>query len=134
VKLSRGLAVFGVAASMATGCGGGVRALAEPEGPVSAELAVPAVLATGDAATLERLHQGLHALLGREVRLGPGDPTQSSVLSVLPPPPDPYQDRNPARPEHVRLLLRGSMCVLVRSDPPAEVRLEGVACRPEQPR
>lgn len=91
---------------------------------------VPAVLAHADAAAMVRLKAALATAMGRSpVELGPGDPTQSPVLSVLPLPPGPLEDRSLAKPVIFRLEIQGEACVLVREETGARVTLEGVDCR-----
>lgn len=95
---------------------------------------VPAVLINADAAALARLKATLAKAMGRSpVELGPGDPTQSSMLSVLPLPPGPLEDRSLAKPTIFRLEIQGETCVLVREDTGARVALEGVDCRAAAP-
>lgn len=90
----------------------------------------PAVLAQADEASMARLKAALAKELGRSpVELGPGDPTQSPVLSVLPIPPGPLEDRSLAKPTIFRLEIEGQTCVLVREDTGARIRLEDVDCR-----
>jgi hypothetical protein len=96
-------------------------------------VAVPAVLTTADPPAMERLKAALAKALGRaSVELGPGDPTQTPLISVLPPPPGPQEDRSPARPTIFRLEIEGSACVLVREDNAARIPLDGVECKAAQ--
>jgi hypothetical protein len=91
----------------------------------------PAVLAKGDAASLASLKAHLAKAVGREqIQLGAGDPTQTSVISVLPPPAGPANDRNMAMPTVFRLEIEGKACVAVRDDTGARVALDGVNCTP----
>jgi hypothetical protein len=95
---------------------------------------VPAVLANADDAAMARLRATLAKAMGRSpVELGPGDPAQSSVLSVLPLPPGPLEDRSLAKPTIFRLELQSETCVLVREDTGARYMLEDVACRAAAP-
>lgn len=92
--------------------------------------ASPAVLARADDAAMSRLKAALAKEMGRSpVELGPGDPTQSSVVSVLPLPPGPPEDRSLAMPTIFRLEIEDGACVLVREDTGARIPLEGVECR-----
>ncbi|MDP3738892.1 MAG: hypothetical protein Q8R02_15970 [Hyphomonadaceae bacterium] len=96
--------------------------------------AVPAVLTQADEAAMGRLRAALAKAMGQaEVQLGPGDPSQTSVVSVLPLPPGPLEDRSLAKPTIFRLEIEGETCVLVREDTGARVTLEGVDCRPAAP-
>lgn len=91
----------------------------------------PAVLANSEPATMERLKTALARAMGQpQVQLGPGDPVQTSVLSVLPRPPGPYEDRSLARPTIFRLEISSGACFVVRDDTGARERIDGVECRP----
>ena len=94
----------------------------------------PAVLMHADPGTMIRLRSTLAKAVGRsQVELGPGDPTQSSVLSVLPVPPGPLEDRSLAKPTLFRLEILGGVCALVREDTGARIPLKGVDCRAVAP-
>jgi len=96
----------------------------------TAAAATPAVLTRADAAAMAHLKAALAKAMGRSpIELGPGDPTQSSVLSVLPLPPGPLEDRSLAKPTIFRLEIEGETCFLVREDTGVRARLEGVDCR-----
>lgn len=101
---------------------GGCQSLAGP---------APAVLASNDPAAIERLKAALADAMGQaKVELGPGDPTQSSTVSVLPRPPGPLEDRSLALPTLFRLEIDGGQCFVVRADGGVRKRIEGVGCRP----
>jgi hypothetical protein len=92
--------------------------------------AVPAVLARADAAAIDRVKAVLAKEMGRSpIQLGPGDLTQSPVVSVLPLPPGPLEDRSLAMPTIFRLELEGEVCLIVREDTGARLKLDGVDCR-----
>lgn len=92
--------------------------------------AAPAVLTRADAATMDRVKAALAKEMGwSPVQLGPGDLTQSPVVSVLPLPPGPLEDRSLAMPTIFRLEIEGDACVLVREGTGARIRLDGVSCR-----
>jgi hypothetical protein len=92
--------------------------------------AVPAVLARADAATMDRVKAVLAKEIGRSpIQLGPGDLTQSPVVSVLPLPPGPLEDRSLAMPTIFRLEMEGDACLIVREDTGARLKLDGVDCR-----
>lgn len=92
--------------------------------------AAPAVLTRADEAAMVRLKAALAKEMGRSpVELGPGDPTQSSVVSVLPLPPGPLEDRSLAKPTIFRLEIESGACILVREDTGARTALEGIECR-----
>jgi hypothetical protein len=102
----------------------------------SAACATPAVerkatLARADEATMQALRAGLARALGRgEAVLGPGDLTQRSEVSVLPPPLGPNETRSLAAPTLFTLVLRGGRCMALRSDTGAAYPLPGVGCKP----
>ena len=90
----------------------------------------PAVLVSADPASMERLKAALARATGAtQIELGPGDPMRSSVITVLPRPPSPQEDRSLAMPTLFRLELQGATCSLVREATGARLKLEGVACR-----
>jgi hypothetical protein len=92
--------------------------------------AVPAVLTRADDQTMTRLRVTLAQAMGRsQVELGPGDPTQTSTLSVLPLPPGPLEDRSLAKPTIFRLEIAGVTCALVREGTSERIALEGIDCR-----
>jgi hypothetical protein len=96
--------------------------------------AAPAVLTESDEAAISRLKAALATAMGRsQIELGPGDPTQSSTISVLPLPPGPLEDRSLARPTIFRLAIEGDDCFVVREDTRERFPLEGVACKPAPP-
>lgn len=91
----------------------------------------PAVLASGDPATLSALRAALAQAMGQaQVELGPGDPTQSPIISVLPRPPGPLEDRSLALPTIFLLETQNGQCFLVREEGGARTRIEGVFCKP----
>lgn len=93
-------------------------------------MAAPAVLASNDAASVDRLKAALGKAMGRtRIDLGPGDPAQTSTISVLPLPLAPPDDRSLAVPTIFRLEIQGGACVLVREDNGARYPAEGVDCR-----
>lgn len=95
---------------------------------------VPAVLTHADQDAIDRLKAALAKAMGRsQVKLGPGDPTQSSVLSVLPLPAGPLDDRSLAKPTIFRLEIEGETCILVREDTSTRIALDGVECRAAAP-
>jgi hypothetical protein len=88
------------------------------------------VLAKADDATMARVKAALAKEMGRSpIQLGPGDPTQTSTISVLPLPPGPLEDRSLAKPTIFRLEIEGGGCVLVREDTGSRVVLDGVECK-----
>lgn len=107
-----------IGAAMLTGC----QLLGAP---------VPAVLTSADAETMAKVKAALAAAMGQaHVELGPGDPTRSSTLSVLPRPPGPPEDRSLAMPTIFRLEMEAGACFVVREDRGVRARIDGVTCRP----
>jgi hypothetical protein len=93
-------------------------------------MAAPAVLTSGDAAAVDRLKAALGKAMGRtRIDLGPGDPTQTSMIAVLPLPLIPQDDRSLALPTVFRLEIESGACVLVREDTGARYPAEGVDCK-----
>ena len=91
----------------------------------------PAVLASGDEASIAALKAALAKAVGRaQVELGPGDPTQVSVVSVLPPRLGAVDDRSLALPTAFRLEIEGETCFVVREESGARTAIEGATCRP----
>ena len=97
----------------------------------SASTARPAVLSSDDPADLTKLKTALASAVGRaQIELGPNDPTLSSTISVLPPPPGPLETHSLAKPISFSLLKMGARCLLVRLDTNESFPLDGVACEP----
>lgn len=91
----------------------------------------PAVLAAADAQTMAAVKSVLAEAMDRAgVELGPGNPTQTSTISVLPPPLSPHEDRSTASPTQFDIVLKGSNCFVIRRDTGEEFELKGVSCRP----
>ena len=90
----------------------------------------PALLIQGDGLAMEKLVAALERDMGRRsIELGPSDPTLSPVISVLPVPSGPLNDRNPALPTVFRLELDGQTCSLFREETGLRITLDGVTCR-----
>lgn len=97
---------------------------------LSAGAQQPALLMQGDGAALDRLKVALAREMGRTaVDIGPSDPTRSSVISVLPLPAGPLNDRDLSLPTVFRLESDGRACALVREDTGRRIDLAGVTCR-----
>ena len=86
--------------------------------------ASPAALQTLDRVLFEATRQG-------PAKRGPGDPTRESVVTVLPPPPGPYEGNSPAMPRYFDIVTDGSACYLRDRKTGEDHRLPGVACRPK---
>ncbi len=91
----------------------------------------PAVLTSNDPDAIARLKAALAEAMGQaQVELGPGDPTRSPTVSVLPRPPGPLEDRSLALPTIFRLEIEGGECFVVREDGQVRKRIEGAGCKP----
>jgi hypothetical protein len=90
----------------------------------------PAVVVKADAQTMDHLKAALAKAMGRaQVELGPGDPTKSSEISVLPRPLGPAEDRSLSKPTIFRLETDGSSCFVTRTDNGAREKVDGVECK-----
>ncbi|PQA89329.1 hypothetical protein [Hyphococcus luteus] len=90
-----------------------------------------AVLESADTQTMTKVKSVLAGAMNvASVDLGAGDPTESPVISVLPPRPSPYEDRSPAMPVLFDLVVKGNVCYAVRRETGEAYELDGVACRP----
>ena len=88
-----------------------------------------ALLPAGDADALAVLQSTLAGAMNvASVELGPEDPTQSSVISVLPPRPGALEDRSLAQPTQFRIVLKYGRCHVMRVDSGAHYELVGVRC------
>jgi len=63
------------------------------------------------------------------VNLGPSDLTRDSVITVLPPPPGPYEGNSPAMPRYFELVTDGKHCFLRERGARELHALAGVNCR-----
>lgn len=96
----------------------------------SSRVPTPALLMPGDSVAMQRLMSELAGEMQRSsIRLGPSDPTQTSVISVLPLPPGPLEDRSLVLPTIFHLEWDGSTCWLVRDETGSRRELKGVSCR-----
>lgn len=96
------------------------------------DTAVPAVLADDTPENLQALKAGLSAATGRaQINLGAGDPTVSSTISVLPPPPTDLETNSPAIPTIFQLFKKDAGCFAVEDGSDALIELPGVTCKPE---
>ncbi len=85
----------------------------------------------GDPATHEAVVSALGAAVGRaHIELGPVNDGETSVISVLPPRPGPYEMNSTARPIRFDIEKRDGTCVAVRHDTGAAYDLPGVICKP----
>ncbi len=94
------------------------------------EAQVPAVLDSSDAATMTELKAVLAiAMKTASVEIGPGDVTQTSTISVLPPPPGPLEGRSTAMPVQFDIVKKGSKCAVIRRDTGEAFALDAITCR-----
>jgi len=90
-----------------------------------------AALATVDPQTVSALKSALGEALGRaRIELGPiGE--GGRTVTVLPPPPGPYEDRSQAMPVVFDLFIADGRCYARRRGAAdRDIALAGVACRP----
>ena len=89
-----------------------------------------AVLLEPNDQTRMRLEKAIAEAIGSgRVTLGPVDLTRDSLISVLPPPPGPYEGNSPAMPRYFELVTDGKECFL-RERGKDELRaLPGTTCR-----
>ncbi len=92
--------------------------------------AAPAALSSTDPETMAALQGVLaSAMSTASVKIGPGDLTASSTISVLPPPPGPYEGRSVAKPTLFDIMMRGERCFVVRRDTGEEFSLGDIGCK-----
>lgn len=90
----------------------------------------PATLERVTPESREALTRALEAILKQgRVRLGPGDLGKESVITVLPPPPGPYEGNSPAMPAYFELMTDGKTCFALERRSSVMHPLPGVACR-----
>lgn len=89
-----------------------------------------AVLLEPNEQTRTLLENAIAEVIGPgRVTLGPVDLTRDSLISVLPPPPGPYEGNSPAMPRYFELVTDGKECFL-RERGKDELRaLPGTTCR-----
>jgi hypothetical protein len=93
--------------------------------------AQPAVLATASPENLSALRAQIGTALGRaNPDFGPGDLTQTGVLSVLPPRLSDREGNSPALPVIFDLLLIDGACMARNRADGGDIPLPGVSCRP----
>lgn len=94
--------------------------------------AVPAVLADDSPETMTTLKSTLAEAMGRaNIELGAGDPTQSSTISVLPPPLGPMETASTAMPTVFTLMMEGDTCMAVHSETGEKYPMD-LPCRPAE--
>lgn len=89
-----------------------------------------AVLLEPSEQTRRLLEKTIEDVIGPgRITLGPVDLSRDSVISVLPPPPGPFEGNSPAMPRYFELVTDGKKCFL-RERGKDEVRaLPGATCR-----
>ena len=91
---------------------------------------MPATLMPGDTRAMDVLRSAIAKEMGRtSIDLGPSDPTLNPVVSVLPIPPGPLDDKSLAMPTVFRIEVDGQSCSLVRESTGVRVVLDGVRCQ-----
>ena len=102
-------------------------------------LAACQTLAASQPATVDlsdpRTRSAVRAVLAKAVgnaraELGASD-GRTSVITVLPPPPGPYEDRSTAMPIRFDVMRQGGRCVAIRHDTGQAYDLRGVSCTAE---
>ncbi len=84
----------------------------------------------GDPATHAAVTAALSAALGRgHIELGPVNDAETSVVSVLPLHPGPYETNSTAMPVRFDIAKRDGRCVAIRHDTGEVFDLPGVSCR-----
>ncbi len=97
------------------------------------DVLMPAVLEVADDDTMAMLKQVLAGAMDRaSVDIGPGDLTQNSVISVLPPGLTPLEGRSTALPVQFDLMLDAGGCYLVRRETSQTYPVDGLTCRVAQ--
>lgn len=90
----------------------------------------PAVLTDGTSETMAAVTGVLAGAMNRaQVELGPGDLTQASVISVLPPKPGPLEGNSTALPAVFDLVLLDGDCYVQSRQNGELYLLIGVECR-----
>jgi hypothetical protein len=85
----------------------------------------------GDPATRSTVASILAAALGRgRVELGPTDGDETTVITVLPLQPGPFETNSTAVPVRFDIELKGGVCYAVRHDTGKAYALSGVECKP----
>lgn len=89
----------------------------------------PATLESADESTLARVKAAAAQAVGRaQIRLGQEDLTETSTLTVLPPPLGPNETASPAMPTVFDIVTHGSDCLLVNRATGEQFRIDGVSC------
>lgn len=90
---------------------------------------VDALIVTGDQLAEGRLRAALEEELRRSpLDLGLSDPYRNPVITVLPVPPGPLEDRSLVLPGVFHLQIRGETCGVLREETGAFIPLPEVRC------
>ena len=85
----------------------------------------------GEPATRAAVTEVLARAVGRaRIELGPTDGPLTAIITVLPPPPGPYETNSMAMPVRFDIELREEGCVAVRHDTGQAYPLASVQCEP----
>jgi hypothetical protein len=97
----------------------------------TAQVSVRAALLLDDnERDIAAIQETLEGVIRRgRISLGPSDLTRDSVITVLPPPPGPYEGNSPAMPRYFELVTDGKHCFLRERGERALHSLAGVNCR-----
>lgn len=89
-----------------------------------------AVLLDDNERAIKAIQSTLESVIQQgRVNLGPSELTRDSVITVLPPPPGPYEGNSPAMPRYFELVTDGQSCFLRERDARELHALPGVNCR-----
>ncbi|WP_370235708.1 MULTISPECIES: hypothetical protein [Henriciella] len=95
----------------------------------TAQTSEPATLTRSDDTTLSRVKSVLAEAMGRnDIRLGAGDLTEETSLTVLPPSLGPLETSSPAIPIPFDIVTDGRHCFVVRRETGEKYRLSDVNC------
>ena len=96
----------------------------------AAPAAVPASLIDGSTETIETLKTQIAAALGRDhVTLGQADLTQSSTVTIVPPPLGPMEKNSTAMPIRFDLFIEGDIYYAINRATGEKTELIDIPCR-----
>ncbi|MEQ9317395.1 MAG: hypothetical protein RLN72_16210 [Henriciella sp.] len=100
----------------------------------TASASEPARLESPDEASISRLKAVLAQAVGQEhIRLGAGDLSIDTSITVLPPPPGPLETHSVATPVPFDIIVVTGQCYVVRRSTGERYKLTGVDCVPAEP-
>jgi hypothetical protein len=89
-----------------------------------------AVLLDDNERAIKAIQSTLESVIQQgRVNLGPSELTRDSVITVLPPPPGPYEGNSPAMPRYFELVTDGQSCFLRERGNETLHSVAGVNCR-----